>query len=136
MQIIDENDMAVGEAGTREPDHRRRVRPRREGQAEYVLVQSDARTVDDPAFRADRPDRRELSSFPQVTNLLAPQPATRGRSRRTAMRCWCRSPPRGTYDEAALYIDAIIAAVDEVQKAHPTSTSPRPASRPGRRSRS
>ena len=87
-----------------------------------MLIQS--KTATRPATRRSGPSSSTspatLGTFPQVTEaqVAAPSRATRTRSRRTATRRWCTFSPKGTYDEAALYIETIEAAVDKVQKRH------------------
>jgi RND superfamily putative drug exporter len=88
-----------------------------------VLFQSTSKTstVKDPAFRAAIADaEKTLGKFKQVTNLRSP--LDRGEAdlisadRRSAM---IQFTPTGTYEEAGLYIDKLVTAVDKVEARHP-----------------
>jgi len=120
MQTIDETDFNVGEART--ADH-----IIRDGgfsldeQAEFVLVQSSKKTVDDPAFRrVVNKAASALDSFPQVTKLQSPLTAgNEGQVSKDRHSALITFSPKGTYDEANDYIDLITAATAEVQEASP-----------------
>jgi RND superfamily putative drug exporter len=119
-QKVDDADANVGEA--RQADH-----IIRDGgftideQGEFVLVQSKTKTVDDPAFRAVVVQTvRRLDSFPQVTKLRSPLAAGNdGQISKDGHSALIEFSPKGTYDDAAAYIDTITGAIDEVQEANP-----------------
>jgi RND superfamily putative drug exporter len=120
MQTIDETDFNVGEA--RKGDH-----IISDGgfsldeQSEYVLVESQSHTTDDPAFRAVVVAAvSTLDSFPQVTKLRSPlDPGNEGQISKDGHSALIQFSPKGSYDEAVTYIDSITAATDEVQEANP-----------------
>ena len=120
MQKIDEADWNVGEA--RKGDH-----IIRDGgfaldeQSEFVLVQSDTRTVDDPAFRAVIGDAvATLRGFDQVEKLRSPLSAgNEGQISSDRHSALIQFSPEGSYDEAAAYIDSITAATEKVQSRNP-----------------
>ena len=101
MQKIDEADWNVGEA--RKGDH-----IIRDGgfaldeQSEFVLVQSDTRTVDDPAFRAVIGDAvTMLRGFNQVEKLRSPLAAgNEGQISTDRHSALIQFSPEGSYDEA------------------------------------
>ena len=119
-QKVDDADANVGEA--RKADH-----IIRDGgftideQGEFVLVQSKTKTVDDPAFRAVVVETvRRLDGFPQVTKLRSPLAAgNEGQISKDGHSALIEFSPKGSYDEAAAYIDTITAAVDDVSEANP-----------------
>ena len=120
MQTIDETDFNVGEA--RKGDH-----IIRDGgfsldeQSEYVLVESKTATADDPAFRAVVSQAvATLDSFPQVTKLRSPLAAgNEGQISKDGHSALIQFSPKGSYDEAVVYIDSITAATDKAQEANP-----------------
>jgi RND superfamily putative drug exporter len=91
-------------------------------QFEMVLLQSDTLTVGAPAYRAAIADaEKTLATFPQVTKLKSPLAAEHradlvSPDKHAAM---IQFTPKGTYDEAILYIDDIKAAIDTVETRHP-----------------
>jgi RND superfamily putative drug exporter len=120
MQTIDDTDYNVGEARTADhiirdggfvPDE----------QSEYVLVQSKKATARDAAFRAVVDDTvAALEGFPQVTKLRAPlAQGNEGQISADGHSALIEFTPKGTYDEAAAYIDTIVAATDRVQTENP-----------------
>src|SRR6266496_3450304 len=133
MQIgtknIDKNDANVGETRTADRiinDAGFNLDKKGENieeQGEMVLFQSTSRTltVKDPAFRAAIKDaEKTLARFPQVRQLRSPLAAGEAdlisNDSRSAM---LRFTPTGTYEEAVLYIDKLVAAVDRVESRHP-----------------
>jgi uncharacterized membrane protein YdfJ with MMPL/SSD domain len=120
-QFIEKKDAAVGEAGRANKIIDKAFDLDETGQGEFVLVQSDTRTVDDPAFRATIAETiGELSAFKQVENLQSPLAANHeGQISPDRHAALISYTPRGDYDEAAGYIDSIVARVDGVQAAHP-----------------
>jgi uncharacterized membrane protein YdfJ with MMPL/SSD domain len=92
-----------------------------EEQGEMVLLQSKTQTVKDPAFRAAIEDAvKTVRSFPEAQKLKSPLDAAHpdlvSQDGRSAM---VQFTPEGTYEEAILYIDEIVAAVDKVEARHP-----------------
>ena len=120
MQTIDQNDTNVGEARVADHIIRDGGFPVDE-QSEYVLVQSGSTTVDDPAFRAVVNQAiGALERFPQVTKLRSPlAPGNGGQVSKDGHAALIQFSPKGTYDEAAAYIDTITAATAKVQAANP-----------------
>jgi RND superfamily putative drug exporter len=116
MQTIDDADWNVGEA--RKGDH-----IIRDGgfaldeQSEFVLIQSDSKTVDDGAFRAVVNDAVvTLRGFEQVTKLRSPFAAgNEGQISKDRHSALIQFSPEGTYDEAVTYIDSITAATKKIQ---------------------
>jgi uncharacterized membrane protein YdfJ with MMPL/SSD domain len=120
LQTIDETDFNVGEA--RRGDHIIRDGGfKLDEQSEYVLVQSASKTADDPAFRAVVGEAvAALDSFPQVTKLRSPLDAgNEGQISKDGHSVLIQFSPKGSYDEAAVYIDSITAATAKVQEANP-----------------
>ncbi len=93
-----------------------------EEQFEVVLFQSKTLTVDAPAYRAAIVDaEKTLATFPQVTKLQSPLAAEHSADlvspdKHSAL---IQFTPKGTYEEAILYIDEIKAAIDTVETRHP-----------------
>ena len=119
MQTIDETDWNVGEA--RKGDHIIRDGGfRLDEQSEFVLVQSDARTVDDPAFRAVVAQAvASLERFPQVAKLRSPlTPENEGQISSDRHAALIQFSPEGSYDDAIAYIDEITSATAQVQSSH------------------
>ncbi len=120
MQTIDETDWNVGEA--RKGDH-----IIRDGgfaldeQSEFVLVQSDTKTVDDPAFRAVVADAvTTLRGFDEVAKLRSPLAAgNEGQISKDRHSVLIQFSPKGTYDEAVAYIDSITAGTEKVAARNP-----------------
>ncbi len=120
MQTIGEADWNVGEA--RKGDH-----IIRDGgfaldeQSEFVLVQSDSKTVDDAAFQAVVRDAVvTLQGFDQVAKLRSPLAAGNGgQISKDGHSALIQFSPEGTYDDAATYIDTITAATEKVQDRNP-----------------
>ncbi len=123
---IDPNDANVGEART--ADHiiddagfnLDKNGETIEEQGETVLLQSTAHTVKDPAFRAAIADvEKTLAKFRHVTDVRSPLDRDEAdlisKDRHSAM---IQFTPTGTYEEAVLYIDPIVAAVDKVETRH------------------
>ncbi len=119
-RTVDDADMNVGEA--RKGDHIIRDGGfRLDEQGEIVLVQSHRHTIHDAAFRAVVNDAvATLDRFPQVTRLRSPLAAdNQGQISKDGHSALIQFSPKGSYDEAAAYIDTITAAVDDVSEAHP-----------------
>ena len=119
-KAVDDADANVGESRT--ADHIIRDGGfKLDEVAEFVLVQSKTKTVDDPAFRAVVVQTvSRLDSFSQVTKLRSPLAAGNdGQISKDRHAALIQFSPKGTYAEAAEYIDTITAAIDDVQEANP-----------------
>ena len=67
---------------------------------------------------------KTLDAFPQVSKLDAPREAgNEDLVSKDGHAVMVTFAPKGTYEEAALYIEKIETAVDKVQKRHAASTS-------------
>ena len=121
MQMIEKKDAAVGEAGKANQILDAGFDLDNEGQGELVVIQSKTKTADDPAFRATINDTLDsLAGFEQVTMLHSPlAPGNEGQISPDRHSVLITFSPHGTYLEASLYIDTIVAATAKVQKAHP-----------------
>ncbi|HET9938514.1 MAG TPA: MMPL family transporter, partial [Gaiella sp.] len=91
---------------------------------EMVLLQSKTLTVTDPAFRAAIADTlKTVRSFPEAEKVESPlDPAHSGLISEDGHSAMVQFTPKGTYEEAILYIDTIVAGVDEVEARHPGFT--------------
>ena len=91
---------------------------------EMVLLQSKTLTVTDPAFRAAIADTlRTVRSFPEAQKVESPlAPAHSGLVSEDGHSAMVQFTPKGTYEEAILYIDTIVAGVDELEARHPGFT--------------
>ncbi len=89
-------------------------------QGEMVLVQSKTLSAKDPAFKAVIKDvEKTLARFPQVRELRSPlAPAEADLISKDGHSALLQYTPTGTYEEAVLYIDTIVAAVDKVESRH------------------
>jgi uncharacterized membrane protein YdfJ with MMPL/SSD domain len=134
MQIgtkqIDQNDANVGEsrkadriidaAGFTLNDRGESI----EELGEFVLVQSKTHSATDAEFRAVVKDvEQTLDGFPAATKVRSPLDAGHAdlisKDGRSAMVTYA---PKGTYEEAVLYIDNHVAAIDKVEARHPGFT--------------
>jgi RND superfamily putative drug exporter len=103
-------------------------------QGEIVLIQSKTLKADDPAFKAVIEDvAKTVSGFPEARKIDTPLDVGHAdlvsADGHSAM---VQFSPRGTYDEAILYIENIEAAVDKTAARHPgfeidSSVAPAPA---------
>ena len=89
-----------------------------------VLLQSKTLTVTDPAFRAAIADAvKTFGTFPEVQKLESPlEPGHSGLVSKDGHSAMIQFTPKGTYEEAILYIDTIVAAIDKVEARHPGFT--------------
>jgi len=89
-------------------------------QGEMVLVQSKTLSAKDPAFKAVIEDvEKTLARFPQVRELRSPlAPGEADLISKDGHSALLQYTPTGTYEEAVLYIDTIVAAVDNVESRH------------------
>src|SRR4029453_8469148 len=94
-----------------------------EEQGEMVLFQSTSKasTVKDPPFPAAIADaEKTLAKFKQVTNLRSPlDPGEADLISKDGRSAMIQFTPTGTYEEAGLYIDKLVKAVDNVESRHP-----------------
>jgi uncharacterized membrane protein YdfJ with MMPL/SSD domain len=124
---IDERDANVGESRTADQMIERagftvdKNGESVEEQGEMVLLQSKTLTVTDPVFRAAIDDTlRTVRSFPEAQKVQSPlDPAHSGLVSEDRHSAMVQFTPKGTYEEAILYIDTIVAAVDKVEARHP-----------------
>src|SRR3954469_12720522 len=92
-----------------------------EEQWESVLIQSKTLKTSDPAFQAAIVDvEKTLHTFPQVTKMHSPRQAAYAGDLIAKDRHAARIDftPKGTYEEAVLYIDKIDAAVKKTGSRH------------------
>ena len=111
MKAIDENDVNVGEARTADHIVRDAGFPADE-QSEVVIVQSETKTIDDPAFRAVVVQALgAVSGFEQVDRVESPlEPGNAdliSKDRHAAMIPFRLA---GDYVQAIAYIDEIVAS--------------------------
>jgi uncharacterized membrane protein YdfJ with MMPL/SSD domain len=120
LKQIDINDAGVGQSHTADQILKKAF-PERARQTEFVLVESSARAVDDPAFRATVNDViGSVESSPAIKNLDSPyEPRNRdliSNDRHAAMVKW---EMKGDADRAQANIDVLSAATDRVGTQHP-----------------
>ena len=121
MTTIEQTDSGVGESGRADKIIERAFDLDEDGLGEIVVVQSDTLTADSPEFRRTVNEvLATVSSFDEVSDVYSPYSSDHSGlispDRHAAMVSFA---PRGDFDEASAYIDDIVAAVDEVQDAHP-----------------
>jgi uncharacterized membrane protein YdfJ with MMPL/SSD domain len=121
MQVLQKTESGVGESAKADEIIRVNFPQDKNGLGELVVIQSRTRTVADPVFRATITQTLGvLSGFKQVQNLRSPLAAgNEGQISPDRHAALVTFTPRGTYDDAAKYIDTIAAAVARVQTAHP-----------------
>src|SRR5438067_12756526 len=120
LKQIELNDAGVGQSHTADQILKKAF-PERAPQAEFVLVESTRRTVNDPAFRATVGDViASVESDLTIKKLHSPfAPGKESQisdDRRAAMVTW---EMRGDADEAEKNIDAVSAKSESVAKRHP-----------------
>src|SRR5437764_4756768 len=120
LKQIELNDAGVGQSHTADQILKKAF-PERAPQAEFVLVESKTRTVDDPAFRATVGDLIDsVKSDPTIKKLHSPfAPGKESQisgDRRAAMVTW---EMRGDADEAEKNVVALSAKSESVAKRHP-----------------
>jgi uncharacterized membrane protein YdfJ with MMPL/SSD domain len=118
---LDPTDTNVGEAKKADQLIEAGFPSNKDEQAEIVLIKSNKLKADDPAFVAVIEDvTKTVDSFPQVAKIRSPlQAAHKDQVSDDGHAAMVTFQPKGTYDEAVLYIDKIEAAVDKVQQRHP-----------------
>ncbi|MGE3141486.1 MAG: MMPL family transporter, partial [Thermoleophilia bacterium] len=121
MTTISDTDRGVGESGRADKILDAAFDLDEAGLGEFVVVRSDTLTVDDPGFRATVTDViRAVGRFDQVSDIESPFAAGNdgqvSPDRHAAMITFT---PEGDAAEAFTYIDDVVAAVEDVQDAHP-----------------
>jgi uncharacterized membrane protein YdfJ with MMPL/SSD domain len=119
-KYLEQDDLAVGEAARATKIIEAGFPQKADEQGEIVLIQSKTLKADDPAFEAaiaavvktvDRfPEARKIDSPLEIGH--ADLVSDDGRS------AMVQYTPKGTYEEASLYIDKIEAAVNETAAKH------------------
>ncbi|MEJ7567554.1 MAG: MMPL family transporter [Gaiellaceae bacterium] len=120
-KYLEASDLAVGEARTADTLIESGFPAAADEQGEIVLIQSKTLEAGDPGFKAAIADAvKTLDGFPQVRKLDSPLEAGHAdlisADRHSAM---VQFSPKGTYEEAALYIETLEAAVAKVDARHP-----------------
>jgi uncharacterized membrane protein YdfJ with MMPL/SSD domain len=120
VRYLDDNDTNVGEARTADKIIDAGFPEDAEKQGEVVLIQSKTLTATDDEFEAVIADvAKTLNAFPQVSEIDDPREAgNEDLVSKDGHAVMVTFTPKGTYEEAALYIEKIETAVDEVQKRH------------------
>jgi RND superfamily putative drug exporter len=118
---LDDSDFAVGEAAKAQSILEAGFPDVNDEQGEVVLIQSKRLKADDPAFQATIADvAKTLDGFPQARKIDTPLEAAHADLvSADGHAVQVQYQPLGTYDEAALYIDEINAAVDKAAARHP-----------------
>ncbi len=120
-KYLEDNDLAVGEAATATKIIEAGFPQAADEQGEIVLIQSKTLKADDPAFKAVIEDvAKTVGGFPEARKIDTPLDVGHADlvsdDGHSAM---VQYQPVGTYDEAALYIDKLTAAVDKTAAEHP-----------------
>jgi uncharacterized membrane protein YdfJ with MMPL/SSD domain len=117
---LEDSDTNVGQAKKADQLIESGFPTNKDEQGEIVLIQSKRLKADDPAFVAVINDvTKTLDSFPQVAKIQSPlQAAHKDQVSDDGHAVMVTFQPKGTYDEAALYIDKIDAAVEKVHQRH------------------
>jgi uncharacterized membrane protein YdfJ with MMPL/SSD domain len=118
---LEDNDTNVGEAKKADKLIEAGFPTVKDEQGEIVLIKSDKLKADDPAFVAVIKDvTRTVDSFPEVAKIQSPLDAAhKDQISDDEHGVMVTFQPKGTFEEASLYIDKIDAAVDKAQKRHP-----------------
>ena len=117
---LEDTDTNVGEAKTADKIVEAGFPASKDEQGEIVFIQSTKLKADDPGFQAVVKDVvKTLDGYPQVLKLQSPLDAAhRDQVSDDGHSVMISFQPKGTYDEAVLYIDKIDAAVEKVQQRH------------------
>jgi uncharacterized membrane protein YdfJ with MMPL/SSD domain len=117
---LEDSDTNVGQAKKADQLIESGFPTNKDEQGEIVLIQSKRLKADDPAFVAVINDvTKTLDSFPEVAKIQSPlQAAHKDQVSDDGHAVMVTFQPKGTYDEAALYIDKIDAAVEKVHQRH------------------
>jgi uncharacterized membrane protein YdfJ with MMPL/SSD domain len=118
---LEDSDKSVGETRTADRIVEAGFPANEDEQGEVVFIESTKLKADDPAFEAVVKDAvKTLDGFPQVVKLQSPLDAAhKDQVSDDGHAVMISFQPKGTYDEAVLYIDKIDDAVAGVQKRHP-----------------
>ena len=121
MTTIDQNDKGVGESGRADKIVQKAFDTDNEGLGEFVVVQSDTLTVDDPAFRSTVDDvMATVGSFDQITDIQSPFTAEHaGQISPDRHAVMVTFTPTGDLAGASKYIGDVVDAVEKVQADHP-----------------
>jgi RND superfamily putative drug exporter len=119
-KYLEQDDLAVGEAAKATKIIEAGFPQKADEQAEIVLIQSKTLNADDPAFEAAiAAVVKTVDGFPEARKIDSPLEVGHADlvsdDRRSAM---VQYTPKGTYEEASLYIDKIAAAVNETAAKH------------------
>src|SRR5262245_50070284 len=119
--FLDTTDTNVGEAKKADQLIESGFPSAKDEQGEIVLIKSSKLKADDPAFVAVINDvTKTVDSFPQVAKIQSPlQAAHKDQVSDDGHAVMVTYKPKGTYDEAVLYIDKINAAVEKAEQRHP-----------------
>ncbi len=120
-KYLETEDLAVGEAARANEILEAGFPQINDEQSEIVLIQSTTLDADDPAFEAVIADvAKTVGGFSEARKIDTPLEVGHADlisdDRRSAM---VQYQPIGTYEEAALYIDKIEAAVNKTAAQHP-----------------
>ena len=121
MTTIKDTDRGVGESGRADKIIDRAFDLDEDGLGEIVVVQSDTLTVDDPEFRRTVNEVvTTVDGFEQVSKIQSPlDPTYSGQISPDRHAAMITFAPRGTYDEAAAYIDDIVRRGGRGPDGHP-----------------
>jgi RND superfamily putative drug exporter len=119
-KYLEPSDLAVGEAARANQIVEAGFPESPDEQSEIVLLQSKTLTADDAAFKAAIVDiTKTLDTFPKVRKLDSPlEPGHADLVSADRHSAMVQFSPHGTYEEAAVYIDTIGAAVDKTAARH------------------
>ncbi len=120
-KYLEQDDLAVGEAATATKMIEAGFPQAADEQGEIVLIQSKTLKADDPAFKSVIEDvAKTVGGFPEARRIDTPLDVGHADlvsdDGHSAM---VQYQPVGTYDEAALYIDKLEAAVNKAAAQHP-----------------
>ena len=120
-KYLEDNDLAVGEAATATKMIEAGFPEADDEQGEIVLIQSKTLKADDPAFKAVIEDvAKTVDGFPQARKIDTPlEPGHTDLVSDNGRSAMVQYQPVGTYEEAALYIDKLEAAVNKTAAQHP-----------------
>jgi uncharacterized membrane protein YdfJ with MMPL/SSD domain len=118
---LEDSDTNVGEAKKADKLLESGFPAVKDEQGEIVLIKSDKLKADDPAFVAVIKDvTKTVDAFPEVAKIQSPLDAAhQDQVSDDGHGVMVTFQPKGTFEEASLYIDKIDAAVDKAQQRHP-----------------
>jgi uncharacterized membrane protein YdfJ with MMPL/SSD domain len=118
---LEDSDTNVGEAKKADKLLESGFPAVKDEQGEIVLIKSDKLKADDPAFVAVIKDvTKTVDAFPEVAKIQSPlHAAHQDQVSDDGHGVMVTFQPKGTFEEASLYIDKIDAAVDKAQQRHP-----------------